>query len=352
MALTIIECIRVGRHIRLEAHAASRIHPASDGVAAAAPAPAHHDHPATPPPVGGANAPLAAYSTNLVRHSYTMLHDVAQTNTQVTGLRTSRNMVELGRLIMFARQSLADIRPGSRTREAATLVCIILLLLLSPLSSGGPRITIAFTLPAKLFTAIPRNKASPIFVVVFLWSDAPPADAAADAALSPMTISGGGDNPATAANDALALSLGLFSESSRAVMSFDVDDGVGVILVVAIVAAAASDPAPSLTPMSPPSSPPSNDDGNDDDDPGGDDSNADEEGVGVEEDSAVSSSPSQTFRPDTIHSLHFLAFAATLSFSSLRASLSTSSLLLGRRRSIRTSLLLLLLFSSLATRRS
>ena len=342
MALTIIECIRVGRHIRLEAHAASRIHPASDGVAAAAPAPAHNDqNPATLPPADGANAPLAAYSTNLVRHSYTMLHDVAQTNTQATGLRTSRNMVELGRLIMFARQSLADIRPSSRTREAATLVFIILLLLLSPPSSGGRRITIAFTLPTKLFTAIPRNKASPIFVVVFLWSDAPPVDAA-DAALSPLTISGGGDNPATAAIDALALSLGLFSESSRAVMSFDVDDGVGVILVVDIVAAAASDPAPSLTPMSPPSN-----DGDDDDDndPGGDDSNADEEGVGVEGDSAVSSSPSQIFRPDTIHSLHFLAFAATLSFSSLRASLSTSSLLLGRRRSIRTSLLLLLLFS-------
>jgi hypothetical protein len=332
MALTIIECIRVGRHIRLEAHAANRIHPGSDGVTAAAPAPAHHDqYPAAPPPLDGANAPPAADPTSLVRHSYTMPHDVAQMNIQVTGSRTSRNIVELGMLIMFARQSLADIRPGSRSRAAATLVRIILLLLLPPPTSGGRRITIAFTLPARPLAAIPRNTASPILVVVFLWGDAPPGDAAA---LSPATASGGGGDAATAAAiGALALSLGLLSElgSSGATMSFDVDDVVGVILVVAIVAAAASDPAPSPPTMSAPS----NDDDeydeydDDDDDPRvDDDSYADEGGVGgVEgESAAASSSPSHTFRPDTIHSLHLLAFAAALSSSSLRASLPTSSL--------------------------
>ena len=101
MALTIIECVRVGRHIRLEVHAAKRPHPASEGVVAATPPPHHEKYPATsPPPFGDANAPLAADATNLVRHSYTMLHDVAQTNTHMTGSCTSRNMVEFGMLRM------------------------------------------------------------------------------------------------------------------------------------------------------------------------------------------------------------------------------------------------------------
>ena len=82
--------------MRLEAHEARRTHPASDGVVATTAPPHHEKYPAADPAFGEAYAPptAAADATNLVKHSYTMLQDVAQTNTHVTGSCTSRNIVK------------------------------------------------------------------------------------------------------------------------------------------------------------------------------------------------------------------------------------------------------------------
>jgi hypothetical protein len=127
-ALTIIVCWTVGRHICFADQAAAFSHRA----AAYDPNPVVGEARAALPPPPDDNAIAAEdASANRLRHSYMMLHNVAQRNTQVTGFRTSRNIVELGKLIMFCRQSHADIRPGSRSCSRRRSIELVLLLLFS-----------------------------------------------------------------------------------------------------------------------------------------------------------------------------------------------------------------------------